>query len=188
MRWLRIPSVALLVVTNSVAAQTPSRLTLSAGPEWTGAPRLWGLRLYADYDLLKLDSPFQLRLQGGGRWGPPQRYTRYFGNGAAMGGEDQTIDLTAGVVGALSPIPRARVAPYVMFGVLAQHVWAHGWMSARNPDGSLMSTGAATFSYGKIVYPIGLGVRAQVAGRSLQVEIRRLNTVNSLTLGTRLPF
>src|SRR6266516_1950462 len=63
MRWFLVLGVALLLSRNS-AAQTPSRWTFSAGPEWTrtfGGANFYGGRLRAEYDLLTPTKPFRLR-------------------------------------------------------------------------------------------------------------------------------
>src|SRR6267378_176099 len=128
MRSLLILSIALLSAATNGAAQTPSRWTISAGPEWTVYRGFWGVRLRADYDLLKQNSPFQLRMQGGARWGPTQSYqSSYVIVGGSVMGQEQTVDLMFGVVGAISPLPRARFSPYVTAGVLARQAWSHGW-------------------------------------------------------------
>lgn len=200
MRPLLVLSFALSFVSSTAPAQTipptPSRWTLSAGPEW-GFPSLWGLRVRADYDLVGRTSPVRLRLQAGALWGPTQRFYHAFGGGSEYYGMDQTVDLTFGVVAAISPVPRARMSPYLTIGVLARQAWSHGWTQARNAAGSTFSAiPEATRMFGDVIIPVGLGIRANIGGRSFQLEIRRLyggnsqgfGMRNSLTFGTSLPF
>lgn len=200
MRSFLVLSVALSFTVSTVAAQatppTPSRWTLSTGPEW-GYPSLWGLRVRADYDLVGRTSPVRLRLQAGALWGPTQRFYRATGAGSVFYGSDQTVDLTFGVVAAISPVPRARISPYLTMGVLASQAWSHGWSAARNAGGEVFGYRAeGTRMSGDIIITPGLGIRANIGGRSFQIEVRRLygrnsdafGMRNSLTFGTTVPF
>jgi hypothetical protein len=193
MRPFLVLFAALLLTSSSGTAQTTSRWTLSAGPEWTsGIANLWGVRLRADYDLIGQHSPLRFQLQGGARWGPTQIFSHSFpafggGSHSSVVGSDQTVDLTVGVVAAITPIPRARVAPYFTFGVLARQVWSYGWTRWTHPEGTF--TDPERFrAFGGIVTVPGLGVRARIGGRSLQFEYRWLDKLHSTTFGTKLPF
>src|SRR6267378_306139 len=99
MRWLLVLAFAFFLATNS-AAQTPTRWTLSAGPEWSSTLRtghFYGGRLRAEYDLITPTSPFRLRLEAGGFWSPTQSY---FGNridGSYYYGASQSVDLSCGL-------------------------------------------------------------------------------------------
>lgn len=184
---LFIVSVALLLTTTVGAAQ--SRWTLSAGPEWAPATNLWGLRLRAEYDLIKPGSPLSLRLEGAGRWGPTQNFSFSYllaGNGSG-GGWDQYTDLMVGFNASLTPLPRARFAPYLTFGVFAQQSWRHGSRFIFQSSGP-PSVYSYSGSEGAIIGALGLGLRARVGGRTFQVEIRQIQRQHSLSFGTRLPF
>jgi len=190
MRRLFILSIGFL--SWATTGVTQSRWTVSAGPEWTEFRSLWGLRFRADYDLLKQERPFQLRPQGGARWGPTQQFRYSLGAFRTFFGEDQTLDLTFGVAAALSPLPRARFSPYATFGVSARQAWSRGWSGSRDSTGSWTgSTTPRSSTYGDVFYALGAGMRTRFGGRVFQLEIRRLSfspLTNSVTLGTALPF
>jgi hypothetical protein len=195
MRSVLVLPVALSFVFGTAAAQdtppTPSRWTFSVGPEWgLVAPHtnLWGMRLRAEYDLTRPNSVFGLRLEGGARWSPTQGYF-YSDNVATWSGIEQRSDLMLGLSGSLSPLPRARIAPYATMGVFARQLWIHGSSHLSFQPGPFPSNSAvATRSSGDIIASLGVGLRGQVAGHSFQLEIRRLYRENGLTFGTRLPF
>jgi hypothetical protein len=184
---LFIVSAALLFTTSIAAAQ--SRWTLSAGPEWHRGPAgLWGVRLRAEYDLIKPGSPLSLRLEGAGCWGPTQYYSfSYALANGSVSGWDQNTDLMVGVNASLTPLPRARFAPYLTFGVFAQQRWRHGSRFVYQSSGP-----SSVYSYagseGATLGALGLGLRARVGGRTFQVEIRQMQGQHSLSFGTRLPF
>ena len=179
---------AALLFTTTAGAQT--RWTLSAGPEWSSVPNVWGMRLRADYDLVGRRSPLRIALLGGARWGPTQTFRQSLGSGSSFYGSDQSVDLTFGAVAAFTPVPRARVSPYLTFGVLARQTWSYGWSRwTSGVDGSLLLDQPERFrTVGQIFSSLGLGVRAKIAGRMFQVEIRRVYDFTSLTFGTSLPF
>ena len=189
---LIIAGVAFVLCTSTALAQEPSRWTLSAGPEWgLVAPHthLWGMRLRAEYDLTKPNSVFGLRLEGDARWSPTQGYF-YSDNVATWSGIEQRNDLMLGFSGSISPFPRAHIAPYVTMGVFARQLWIHGAREFSFQSGSFaQSSPVSTRSSGDIIASLGVGLRARLAGRSFQLELRRLyNAQNGLTFGTRLPF
>ena len=190
MRWFLVLGVALLLSRNS-AAQTPSRWTFSAGPEWTrtfGGANFYGGRLRAEYDLLTPTKPFRLRLEAATFWSPTQSFFATYLDGSSVYGFNQSVDLTLGLSGALSPLPRARFSPYVMLGVYARQTWSHGANSFRNPDGSFAWNDLErSRTVGDILAQVGIGIRARVGGRMFQVEMRQFSR-RSLTLGTHLPF
>ena len=191
MRWLLVLSIALLLASAPAAAQAPSRWTLSAGPSWPNGMRsLWGLRFRANYDLTNPNRPLRLHLEAGGLWGPTHSYFRSYeviGGGAY--GQDQTFDVAFGLSASLSPVPRARLSPYLTAGVLARQVWRHGWTVFSDASGfSSGSTTPKTLTYGQFVVPLGVGVRARLGGRPFQIEYRLLDMNHSLMFGTRLPF
>src|SRR6266576_253722 len=99
MRSFLVLSLALPFAFSIVAAQnipsTPSRWTLSAGPEWlrrTSTGYLWGVRLRAEYDLTRPQRAFGLRLEGAALWGPTQNYFFQSSAGSEWGFE-QTADI-----------------------------------------------------------------------------------------------
>jgi len=191
MRWLLIPSVALLFASNQAAAQTPSRWTLAAGPDWShSTASLWGLRFRASYDLLNPDRRFGLRLEAGGLWGPTHFYSRtYRIVGGQESGENQTVDMAFGLSALFTPFPRARFSPYLTGGVLGRQVWSNGWSVFSDTTGfSMGSSTPQSRTNGAIVVPMGIGIRARIAGRQFQIEYRVHNPQQGLTLGTRLPF
>jgi len=194
MRSLVVLSLALPFAVTTAAAQdtppTPSRWTLSAGPEWTyvsPADRLWSMRARAEYDLTRPNSVFGLRLEGAFRWSPTQSY--YYSSGSfTFGGTEQRTDVMLGVTGSLSPMPRARFAPYVTLGIFGRQEWRSG-LTFRD-DRFTPSSYAAAFppSQGNIIGVLGLGLRGRLGGRSFQIEYRRIYNSSGLTFGTRLPF
>ena len=198
MRSVLVLPVALSFVFGIAAAQgtpptppTPSRWTFSAGPEWTyvtPVDRLWSMRLRAEYDLTRPYSVFGLRFEGAVRWSPTQSYF-YSRNSFSFGGREQRTDLMLGLTGSLSPIPRARFAPYVTMGIFGRQEWRSGITSRSDPFTSSYSFGVAfPPSQGNIVGVFGLGLRARLGGRSFQLEYRRIYGSGGLTFGTRLPF
>jgi len=184
MRWLLILCMTMLLASDS-AAQTLSRWTLSAGPDWGTSV---GGRVRGEYDLIKPDRPVRLRFELGGYWEPTQSYFGTYAiseNGSYMG-SGQAIDLGFGVTASLTPLPRARFAPYVSIGVLARQVWAHGWNSITTPDTNTYAKYSTT--NGQMIVPYGLGVRARLGAHMFQVEMRRVEQRSALLLGTNLPF
>ena len=184
---LFIVGVAVFLVTTAGVAQQPSRWTLSAGPEWSRIPSIWGLRVRADYDLVGRNSPFRVGLLAGGSWGPTQAFRDPIGSGSYYSGVNQRLDLTFGVTTALTPLPRARVSPYFTFGVVARQVWINGtsvWESPITPSSFV----ERSHTVGQITSTMGWGIRARIARRLFQVEIRTLYDVRFLTIGTSLPF
>ena len=174
---------ALLFTTTAASAQT--RWTLSAGPEWRTSV---GGRVRGEYDLIKPNTPVRLRFELGGYWEPTQNH---FGSYAlselgSYAGSGQAIDLALGVTASLTPLPRARFAPYVSIGVLARQMWVHGWTSITTPDTNTYATYSGT--NGQMIFPYGLGVRARLGAHMFQVEIRRVEQRSALLLGTNLPF
>jgi hypothetical protein len=189
MRWSLVVSVTLLLP-SSIAAQTPSRWTFSAGPEWRQwwGTRLWGIRLRAEYDLTRPSSVFGLRLEGGARWGPTQSYFSESGS-RSVGGVDQMTDIMLGFSGAISPFPRGRLSPYVTMGVFGRQTWDRGSFFLRDTTAALSwNRPYSSDTRGDIIATVGLGLRARLGGRSFQLEIRRIHSNNGLTFGTRLPF
>jgi len=71
-------------------------------------------------------------------------------------------------------------------GALARQSWRHS-SSFYFPSGTGTSTSGTS---GDIVFPFGLGLRARIARRMFQVEIRRFQGLHTTTLmvGTNLPF
>ena len=197
MRSVLVLPVALSVVFGTAAAQdtsltspTPSRWTFSAGPEWTHVTpvdRLWSMRLRAEYDLTRPYSVFGLRFEGAVRWSPTQSYF-YSSNSFSFGGTEQRTDLMLGLTGSLSPIPRARFAPYVTMGIFGRQEWRSGITSRSDPGTPYFYGVAFPPSRGNIVGVVGLGLRARLGGRSFQLEYRRIYGSGGLTFGTRLPF
>ena len=187
MRLFIVGTALLFSISTTAAAQ--SRWTFSAGPEWEQFPqsKLWGLRLRAEYDLTKPTSIFGLRLEGGARWGPTQGY--FFESGPfRVRGSEQRMDLMLGLSGGLSPFPRARFSPYVTMGIFGRQKWMQG--SSFDYDSTKLSWDApySSSTNGDIMGTLGVGVRARLAGRSFQLELRRVHSYNGLTFGTRLPF
>ncbi len=194
MRSVLVLPIALSFVFGTVAAQdnlpTPSRWTLSTGPEWSrGIPalRTWGLRTRAEYDLTKPSSVLGLRLEGSSRWSPTQSY--FYDNGfSSYSGTEQRFDLMLGLSGFVSPMPRARISPYVTMGVFAFQEWMHG-LHAYHTNGSNWSNSPIhTDSRGDFAASLGLGLRTRIGGRTFQLEYRWIESQTGLTFGTRLPF
>jgi len=177
---------AALLVASNAAAQ--SRWTISTGPEWyrSSLRRTWGMRFRAEYDLTKPTSIFGLRFETGARWSPSQSYFVSYAN-STQSGTEQRFDLMAGLSASLSPMPRARVSPYVTLGVFGRQVWDHGTYYFQSGTFS-QSSPIRTQSHGDIIGSLGVGVRARVGGHAFQLELRRLHDHNGLTFGTRLPF
>ena len=116
---------ALLLLSSTAAAQ--SRWTVSAGPEWNRswiAPleRTLGVRTRAEYDLTRPNNVFGLRFETSARWSPAHGYSRSSGSDA-WGGTVQSFDLMLGFNASVSPMPRARVSPYVTVGVYGVQQW-----------------------------------------------------------------
>lgn len=197
MRSFFVLPVALSFVFGPAAAQdtsstplTPSRWTFSAGPEWTAvspADHLWSMRARAEYDLTRPNSVFGLRLEGAVRWGPTQSYF-YSRNSFSFGGTEQRTDLMLGLTGSLSPIPRARFAPYLTMGIFARQEWRSGITTRSDPFTSSSYVVAYPPSQGNIIGALGLGLRGRLGGRSFQLEYRYVREGRGLTFGTRLPF
>jgi hypothetical protein len=188
---LVVVGVALLLVTTPAAAQ--SRWTLSAGPEWSSfsSDQFFGGRARAEYDVIRPNRPLRLRVELGGYWEPTHNFYSEPTDSTEFLGSSQTADISFGVTASLTPLPRARFAPYVTIGVLARQSWANGWSSytvrfVSNTQRSLGSTS------GEMIVPVGLGVRGRFGGRMFQVEMRRFqgskNGHTALMVGTSLPF
>jgi hypothetical protein len=197
MRSVLVLPVALFVVFGTAAAQdtsstplTPSRWTLSAGPEfirWSPSVHLWGMRLRAEYDLTRPNRVFGLRLEGAALWTPTQSY--FFQTGSrTQGGVDQSSDIMLGLAASIAPFPRARVSPYVTLGVFGRQMWRQGSFFVQDPN--LLSYDQQRFGYsrGDIIPTFGLGLRVRLGGRSFQLELRQIRDHGNLTFGTRLPF
>ena len=181
----------LLLLSSGAAAQ--SRWILSVGPEWTpyyGANQFIGGRVRGEYDLLVPTKPLRLRLELGGYWEPSQTYTFNFIDGSSVGGWKQSMDLTFGLSAAITPIPRARVAPYVTFGVLARQSWMDVSRFYFPAGGGTPTVSGTSGTSGGIVFPVGLGLRTHIAGHTFQVEMRQFRGqhANALMVGTSLPF
>jgi hypothetical protein len=179
---LLIVGFAVFFTTTAVAQ---SRWTLSAGPEWGFSV---GGRLRAEYDVFKPAAPLRLRLELGGYWEPTQnQYGTYVtGGNGEFAGSRQSVDLTFGVAASLTPLPNARVAPYVTLGIMAQQMWRHGDYFITTPDAS--RSGTFSGSLGRMIVPLGLGMRARMGSRMVQIEMRRWEQRSALLVGTSLPF
>ncbi len=194
MRSFLVLSLALPFAFSTAAAQdspsTPSRWTLSAGPEflrWSPRVHLWGMRLRAEYDLTRPSSVFGLRLEAGALWTPTQSY--FFQSGSrTQGGVDQSSDIMLGLSASITPFPRARVSPYVTLGIFGRQMWRQGSYFVQDP--SLPSYNQPHFSYsrGDIIPTLGLGLRVRLGGQSFQLELRQIRDHGDLTFGARLPF
>ena len=179
---LFIAGLALLFTTS---ASAQSRWTLSAGPEWT--PGFMGGRVRGEYDLITPTKPLRLRLELGAYWEPSQTYAyNYVFLDGGVAGWKQSVDLTFGFSAAFTPIPRARIAPYVTFGVLARQSWKNGSQFFYRGGTTTLSTISGTA--GDIVVPLGVGLRARIAGHMFQVEMRKFEHAHALMIGTNLPF
>ena len=190
MRLFIVGVPLLLSIATTAGAQ--SRWTFSAGPEWVQwgsqtQATLWGVRLRAEYDLTKPTSIFGLRLEGGGRWGPTQGYF-YESGPFSVGGSEQRMDLMLGLSGGLSPFPRARFSPYVTMGIFGRQKWMQGSSFIYDSTTLVWRDPYSSHTNGDIIGTLGVGVRARLAGRSFQLELRRIYDHNGLTFGTRLPF
>jgi len=190
---LIITGVAFVLCITTALAQQPSRWTLSAGPEWAplNYAHSFGGRLRAEYDLITPTSPFRLRLEAGTFWSPTQGYAADYIDGSSVVGTNQTADLTFGISAAFTPLPRARISPYLTVAALARQDWSRGSAVLRNPDGSLASTySPQSRTRGDVLVAPGIGIRARIAGHMFQLEMRRLQAVGrrSVTFGTTLPF
>lgn len=194
MRSFLVLFLSFPLVLSTAAAQdtppTPSRWTLSAGPEWRAvAPRtyVWGMRVRAEYDLIKPASVFGLRLEGAALWGPTQSYF-YVGNAYSTGGTEQRTDLMVGVTGSFSPLPRARFAPYLTMGIYGRQQRIDGSTFFNSQLTGFERGSPATRSRGDLIGALGLGLRMRLGGRTFQLEYRRIYGSSGLTFGTRLPF
>lgn len=178
---------AALLFTTTAAAQ--SRWTVSTGPEWSrGIPalRTWGLRARAEYDLTKPNSVFGLRFETGARWSPTQSY--FYSSGFdTQSGMEQRVDLMLGLNASLSPIPHARVSPYVTFGVFGRQEWMHGSWSYGSGSNSWTSP-LHSITRGDMIGAFGGGLRFRLGGHAFQMEYRWIHSQAGLTFGTRLPF
>ena len=186
---LFVVGIALLFA-SSAAAQ--SRWTLSAGPEWQpyfGGPFIGG-RVRGEFDLLQANKPFRLRMELGGYWEPTQNRDGYsVVDGSSYTRTSQRVDLSFGFSAVISPLPRARFAPYFTAGVLARQTWIRG-ANFKFPASGPPTYSAFSGTLGDLVYPAGLGVRARITGKLLQFEYRRFlgESRNGLMVGTSLPF
>jgi hypothetical protein len=197
MRSVLVLPVALSFVFGIAAAQdtsltspTPSRWTFSAGPEWTPtfSNRFYGARVRAEYDLIKPTGPLRLRFEAGGFWSPTQSFSgRYFIDSGTFGGMRQTFDFTVGLSASITPLPRARFSPYLTMAAVARQTWNRQSSWRQNADGSFQFFPLTTGSFGDVVLQPGIGIRARIAGRLFQLELRHYRN-RSLTLGTQLPF
>jgi len=180
----------LLLLSSGAAAQ--SRWILSAGPEWQPyvGGQFVGGRIRGEFDLLKQDKPFRLRMELGTYWEPTQDdFGTSLVDGSTFSRTRQTMDVSFGFSAAVSPLPRARFAPYITLGVLARQTWIHGF-DARFPPGGQPTYSRFSGTLGELAYPVGLGIRARIGSRVLQFELRRFLAEhrNGLMVGTRLPF
>ncbi len=192
MRLLRlfIVGVALLVSTTA-AAQT--RWTLSAGPEWTpyfSTSDFIGGRVRGEYDLITPTKPLRLRLELGGYWEPSQTYVVDRIDGSTVAGWKQSMDLTFGISASFTPVPGARVAPYLTIGALARQAWKNVSTFYFPAGNGTPTVGRASGTAGDMVFPLGVGLRARIAGHMFQVEMRQFRQQHStaLTVGSNLPF
>jgi hypothetical protein len=190
MRLFTVGVALLLAVSTTAVAQ--SRWTFSAGPEWQ--PYLGGAfiggRVRGEYDLLKPNKPFRLRMELGGYWEPTHDRFGYSSfDGSSYSETRQSVDLSLGFSAVVSPLPRARFAPYFAVGVLARQTWTRG-SYVRFPANGQPTSGAFSGTLGDLVYPVGLGIRARIMDRVLQFEYRRFlgGHRNGLMVGTSLPF
>jgi hypothetical protein len=135
-----------------------------------------GLHLRAEYHILR-DRWLGLRIEGGGRWTPTQNFSfapvdQY--------GSWQYMDVNLGVAATITPVPRGRIAPYLVFGVSATQSWTniqyYGTQS-RTRSGS----------YGSLDTFWGLGTRVRLGERLIQMELR-LSHRYDLTIGTGFRF
>jgi len=184
-----IAGVALLFA-SSAAAQ--SRWTFSAGPEWqpyVGGQFIGG-RARGEFELLKPNRPFRLRMEIGGYWEPTQdRFGFSAIDGSSYSQTRQTVDVSFGFSAAVSPLPRASFSPYFTAGVLARQSWIRG-AYFRFPASGQPTYSPFSGTLGELAYPVGLGLRARIMGRVLQFEYRRFlgEHRNGLMVGTSLPF
>jgi hypothetical protein len=181
----------LLLLSTTAAAQ--SRWTLSAGPEWAPFPgnQFIGGRVRGEYDLLVPTKPLRLRLELGGYWEPTQdRFVTSIVDGSTFGRTQQSVDISFGFSVAVTPLPRARFAPYLTLGILARQTWIRGFDSRFPASGGQPSFSRFSGTFGDLVYPVGIGVRARLGGRTLQFELRRFlaESRNAAMVGTSLPF
>lgn len=153
-----------------------------------GTLQFYGGRLRAEYDLISPNKPLRLRLEVGGYWEPTHNFYTEPTDSTEFLGRAQTTDIAFGMTASLTPVPRARFAPYVTIGLLARQSWANGWSSytvrfVSNTHRSLASTS------GQMIFPVGLGIRARLGDRTVQVELRRWEQGRSaIMVGTSLPF
>lgn len=180
---------AVFLITSAAAAQ--SRWTVSAGPEWTpvGSGAFYGARVRAEYDLIKPTGPLRLRFEAGGFWSPTQSYYGSYSipDLGSFGGTRQIFDLQFGLSAALTPLPRARFSPYVVMAVVARQSWRRGSGWVQTPSAPLQYT-RSRYSARDILLQPGIGIRARIAGRMFQVEMRRAEHSNALLIGTSLSF
>ena len=194
MRSFLVLSLTLSCTLRTAAAQeitpTPSRWTISAGPEWRSSELLghfWGMRLRAEYDLTRPSRVFGLRLEGGARWGPTQ--SRFYESGSfSQGAVDQTTDLMLGVSGSFSPFPKARVSPYVTLGVHGRQMWNRGSYFIHDTSFISYDRPYSSQTRGDIIAALGIGLRFRLGGHSFQLELRNVHGDHGLTFGSRLPF
>src|SRR5688572_29651791 len=153
-----IVGTALLFATT---ASAQSRWTLSTGPEWRpySVARLWRVRFRAEYDVTTLNITFGINLENGTRRSPTQSYWFPAGNGS-FGGTEQRLDLMLGVNASLSPVPHARVSPYVTFGVFGRQQWTNG--SRFNLGETNSSQPKSSYSAGDILTSMGIGLRLRL--------------------------
>ena len=191
MRSVLVLSLTLPFALSAAAQDTPlspSRWTVSAGPEWvrwTPSVHLWGVRLRAEYDLTRPSRVFGLRLEGGALWTPTQQY--FFSSGSTLqGGVEQTTDLMLGVSGAFTPFPRAPVTPFLSLGLFGRQVWRQGSFFVQGS--ALPYNENFNDSRGDIIATVGLGLKIRLGSRSFQLELRSIQDHFGLTVGPRLPF
>jgi hypothetical protein len=99
----------------------------------------------------------------------------------------QTFDFTVGLSASITPLPRARFSPYLTMAAVARRTWNRQSSWRQNADGSFQFFPLTTGSFGDVVLQPGIGIRARIAGRLFQLELRHYRN-RSLTLGTQLPF
>ena len=183
---LFLVGAALFLITATATAQ--SRWTVSAGPEWTRFGPFYGGRVRAEYDLTKPTSPLRLRLEGGGFWSPTQSFSgSYTIVPGTFSSTRQTVDLSFGLSVALTPLPKARFSPYVVMAAVARQSWRR-WTLWQQFDGSEPRLSYGSGSAGDLLLQPGLGIRARLGSRTLQLEVRRYEHSYSATIGMQLPF
>src|SRR5256885_14747192 len=173
---MRLFIVGAVLLLSTTTAQATSRWTLSAGPEWQPyvSGQLIGGRIRGEFDLLKQDKPFRLRMELGTYWEPTQDdFVTSPVDGSTFSRTRQTMDVSFGFSAAVSPLPRARFAPYITLGVLARQIWIRGFDARFPAAGGQPTYSRFSGTLGELAYPVGFGIRARIGSRVLQFELRR---------------